>query len=125
MKDSVLSNTRREMNYNDPFRFITSPGGFNGGNMWENMTRGLFSDRSYPQIVMINPSINRHGAPCPAGEMQAGPQEKNIPSDAGADIKRRRELNRLRSEMNTAIKSEDFEKAAGIRDDIYRLEQEK
>lgn len=125
MEGSVFSNARREMNYNDPFRFIMSPGGFNGGNMWENMNKGLFNYGAYPQVVMINPSIDPHGAPPQAADIKPSPKENRIPADAGEEIKRRRELNKLRSEMDTAVKSEDFEKAASLRDEIYRLEQEK
>lgn len=126
MEASVFSNTQRGADYNDPFQAFMSQAGFNRGGLWDNMTKGFFSDfGGYPQVVMINPSINQQGAPRPMADVQASTEEKAIPADAGEDIKRRRELNRLRNEMSAAVKSEEFEQAARLRDEIYRLEQEK
>jgi len=126
MEGSVFSDARRDMNYDDPSQRPMSPGGFNSDSLWDNMTGGFFSDfMGYPQIVMINPSVNRQRAPRPAAHMQASPKENRIPVDAGEDVKRRRELNKLRNEMSTAVKSENFEEAARLRDEIYNLEQEK
>lgn len=126
MEGSVFSRAQRETNYDDPLQSLMSPTGFNCDSLWDNMAKGFFRDfGGYPQVVMINPSINRQGAPRPPADVQASPGEKLIPADAGEDVKRRRELNRLRSEMGTAVKSEEFEQAARLRDEIYKLEQEK
>lgn len=63
----------------------------------------------------------------PVEHTAAPPTEQSaarIPADAGADVKKRRELNRLRNEMRAAVKSESFERAAELRDQIYRMEKE-
>lgn len=46
-----------------------------------------------------------------------------IPKRAGVDIKLNREISQHRNEMQIAIKSEEFEKAAELRDKIKSLEQ--
>ena len=48
--------------------------------------------------------------------------EMRIPRDAGADIRARRELAALRGQLEDAVKSEDFEKAAELRDKIAHIE---
>jgi protein arginine kinase activator len=46
-----------------------------------------------------------------------------IPKRAGVDIKLEREISQYRNEMQIAIKSEEFERAAELRDKIKSLEQ--
>ena len=48
--------------------------------------------------------------------------ETKIPSDAGTDVKSRRELAALKEQLAAAVESEDFEKAIGLRDQIRKLE---
>lgn len=45
-----------------------------------------------------------------------------VPFEADDTLKQRRELNALRQEMQTAIDTENFERAAELRDEIYRRE---
>ncbi len=47
-----------------------------------------------------------------------------IPLRAGADVKVRREMERLRKELQKKVTEEAFEEAARIRDEIRRLESE-
>lgn len=47
-----------------------------------------------------------------------------IPARAGADVKVRKEIERLRKELQKRIAEEAFEEAARIRDEIRRLESE-
>ena len=51
------------------------------------------------------------------------PGEAKIPLIADADLKARRALNQLRAELESAVEAENFERAAELRDEIYRLEQ--
>lgn len=47
-----------------------------------------------------------------------------VPSRAGANLKRERELIELRRELNKAVQREEYERAAGIRDRIRRIEEQ-
>ena len=47
-----------------------------------------------------------------------------IPTDAGEGFRRKREIAKLRAEMQTAIGTEAFEQAAILRDEISELEKE-
>ena len=49
---------------------------------------------------------------------------RNFPVDAGEKIKRFRRLGELRESLKAAVEIEDFETAAVIRDEIYRIEKE-
>ncbi|MGN1001419.1 MAG: UvrB/UvrC motif-containing protein [Oscillospiraceae bacterium] len=48
--------------------------------------------------------------------------ETRIPSDAGSEVRRRRELSALKHQLKEAVKAEDFEKAIQLRDQIKELE---
>lgn len=126
MEDSVFAKTQNDMRSSQlglqPL-FSSSPF-FGRNNMWDDMTRSFFSDFwQMPQVVMINPAIVQQGQPN-VPNVESSPGEQSIPSDAGDKYKKRRELNKLRSEMKAAVKEEKFERAAELRDQIYRLEQE-
>ncbi len=45
-----------------------------------------------------------------------------VPRSAGKEVKRKKELNDLKDRLNDAIKKEDFENAALLRDEIKKLE---
>jgi protein arginine kinase activator len=49
-------------------------------------------------------------------------QEVFIPEDAGAEFRGRRELNSLKNRLCAAVKAEDFENAALLRDQIREME---
>lgn len=58
-------------------------------------------------------------------EQTTEPQEESetkIPSDAGSEVRRRREMSALKHQLREAVKSEDFEKAIELRDKIRELE---
>ena len=62
------------------------------------------------------PDIELHGA----RKGEANP----LPPDAGDKIRRERQLGELREKLRTCVESEDYEAAAVLRDEIYRLEKE-
>lgn len=47
----------------------------------------------------------------------------NIPKDAGAEFRAKRELHVLKHQLRAAIQTEEFEKAAELRDKIRELEK--
>ena len=49
--------------------------------------------------------------------------ETKIPADAGEEVRRRRELDALRQQLDEAVKAEDLEKAISLRDQIKGLEK--
>jgi len=51
------------------------------------------------------------------------PAETKIPLEADEVLKQRRHLNACRAEMQSAIETENYERAAELRDELYRLEQ--
>ena len=54
----------------------------------------------------------------------ASPVEtNNIPTDAGAELKAKRELAELKAKLQNAVEAEDFEKAIELRDQIRAREQ--
>jgi len=86
------------------------------------LTDGFFG-RSLFAPTATKPDIN---VSVGEGENQTDSAEKgteNIPRDAGADIKKRRELHALRHQLRAAVISEEFEKAAQLRDKIRELEK--
>jgi len=52
------------------------------------------------------------------------PKEESVPQKASAHLIKRRELNQLKAKLDTCIKAEEFEQAARLRDEIFKLEQE-
>lgn len=58
-----------------------------------------------------------------AQETENAAPEKDIPADAGEEVKAQRELNMLKSELEEAVKAENFEKAIELRDKIRKMEQ--
>lgn len=126
MEGSVFSKAQREMddgrNVQQSFFFPQSMIG--GYSLWDNMARSFFGDLwSAPQIVMISPGAY-HPGEVAAPNAPASARGKDIPVDAGDKFKKRREINTLRSEMRTAVKDENFERAAELRDQIYALEKD-
>lgn len=49
--------------------------------------------------------------------------EKDIPKDAGEEVRRQRELNALKNQLQEAVKTENFEKAIELRDKIREMEK--
>lgn len=51
------------------------------------------------------------------------PEAKCAAAPADAELSKRREINALREQMNAAVKAEEFEKAAELRDKLRELEK--
>ena len=52
------------------------------------------------------------------------PKETAVPEKASAHLIKRRELNALRAKLDASIQAQEFEQAATLRDEIFKLEQE-
>ena len=110
-------------------------------NMFDDMFGGFFDDffaphRSFPSAFdrfgmpmrsIMAPALPRVHVvidePKTAAERNLSEAEKNIPSDAGADVKSRREISALKHQLKEAVKAEDFEKAIELRDKLKELEK--
>lgn len=109
-------------------------------SMFDEMFDGFFDDffaprRSLlsafdmfgsPMRRMMAPVLPRISIVVGNPETRSRPQseaEAKIPADAGAEVKARRELEALRSQLAEAVKAEDFEKAIELRDKIRGMEK--
>jgi len=80
---------------------------------------GLFGSRPFFAPVHRGPeALVPH---MPVRELR--PQKPLVPLEADDTLRQRRALNALRQEMQTAIEAEKFERAAELRDELYRLEK--
>ena len=68
-----------------------------------------FDDRLQPLVKRIHGSKSHNG---------------KVPKRKGKDLRIRREIKKLRNNMEKAVDDENFEKAAEIRDEIHELEEE-
>lgn len=68
-----------------------------------------------PRLRLSRPETREQPAEESAGD--------KIPEDAGAEIRAKRELAALRSQMQEAVKAENFEKAIELRDKIREMEK--
>jgi len=118
------------------------------GDMFNHNPMGMFEDMFAPRFGgffddffaprrSFFPSIGRLMAPImslpkisivigdneAAQETPAETAEAKIPEDAGEEVKQRRELGELKSQLEQAVKAEDFEKAIELRDKIRELEK--
>jgi len=93
--------------YNDPFSSIAD--GFFG--------RSLFA----PTLTMPSVKI-AVGEPDKTTDCGCRCKD-NIPEDAGEEIRAKRELHALKHRLKAAVKAEEFEKAAELRDKIRELEK--
>lgn len=60
------------------------------------------------------------------GEKATKPEERaadNIPIDAGQEIRSKRELSALKHQLRQAVRAEEYEKAAVLRDKIREMEK--
>lgn len=98
---------------------------------------GVFSDFFAPERSLLS-SFGSFGAPfrsimAPSAVMPevgalgcsgCGEPSADIPADAGAEIRRRRELEAVRQQINAAVSAEDYEKAAELRDKLRAMERD-
>ena len=124
----------REEGYGGALDFDLHPAG-----MFESVFGDFFGDFFAPQRALLSafdgfgdpfgrmmvprltiPRMNIVvGEPAAVGEES----ETKIPADAGEEVRRRRELDALRQQLDEAVKAEDFEKAITLRDQIKGIEK--
>lgn len=81
------------------------------------MGRGLLAPTmTLPQIKVI---VGDTDTSTKAEEKSAD----NVPEDAGEEVRSRRELMVLKHQLKTAVRAEEFEKAAELRDKIREIEK--
>lgn len=90
------------------------------GSLFNDMARGFFGP--WPGVTRAMPQTQ---GPVQPDSINSRNEELKIPVDAGEDFKKRREINQLRCELDSAVKAEKFERAAELRDKIYKLENNK
>ena len=90
---------------------------FFGGDLFR---RSLFGGNAFSGPLALRMAAPVQAQPSAPPE----PGEAHIPTEVDPVLKRRREINQLRGEMEGAIKAENFERAAELRDEIYRLEKD-
>lgn len=113
----------------------TSFGSFGG------LFGGMFSDFFAPERSLLS-SFGSFGAPlrgimAPSmaipvvnvicGEDGCTPceaSEAGIPADAGAEIRRRRELEAVKQQLSAAVSAENYERAAELRDKLRAMEKD-
>ena len=93
--------------YADMNRFMTPFGNFGG----------LMSGIMPAMLAMPGVVVNVQPECCPEKS------EASIPVDAGEEIKARRELAALKTQLEQAVKDENYEKAIELRDRIKALEK--
>lgn len=102
-----------------------SLGGLIGGFFKESfapISEDIFGRNLYaPTLAMQSAKI---AVGDPEKTTKCGDNHKdNIPEDAGEEIRAKRELYALKNQLNAAISTEEFEKAAELRDKIRELER--
>jgi len=95
--------------------------------------RGFFQDPFTALLQEENPTAVSETKPAEdasaqaaAPAQEAAPQQESAPAKTGEESRfaRMRRLNALRLEMKRAVRAEEFERAAEIRDEIRTLEAE-
>lgn len=94
---------------------------FFGGTMFPSFGRGLMAPSIAFPRVQVTLDDRRHRTAAP-GAANVSSDEK-IPQDAGEEIRRKRELNALKQQLDQAIRAEEFEKCIELRQKIHELEQ--
>ncbi|MEG0778184.1 MAG: UvrB/UvrC motif-containing protein [Oscillospiraceae bacterium] len=118
-----MLNYRPQSMFNDFFRepFGGLMSGF-FGSPFGRLSEGFFP-RSVMAETMTLPEVRVFIGDPEKTTSSEGKSADNIPEDAGEDIRSRRELHALKNQLKAAIKAEEFEKAAELRDEIHRLEK--
>ena len=132
----LCADCAREEGYGGALDFDLHPAG-----MFESFFDDFFGDFFAPQRAMLS-AFDGFGSPF--GRMMAPrltiprvnivvgdanpaavgeESETKIPADAGEEVRRRRELDALRQQLDEAVKAEDFEKAITLRDQIKGIEK--
>ena len=122
----------KEAGFENAFSFEPMP---SFGGMFDSLFENFFAPaRMLPLFDgfpgpfgrMMAPTLPRMGFFTAAPQTrQAEPQsesETKIPTDAGEDGKKRRELEALKQQLREAVEREDFETAITLRDQLKRME---
>lgn len=88
-----------------------------------DLFQNLFRTPFFGHTMLGGPASRQPSSPEADLPVMPEPQEGSIPQEADGVLKQRRARNQLQAELETAIVAEDYEKAAGLRDEIYRLER--
>ena len=103
---------------NDDFFGSFVNDGFFGRSMFTPMMTFGFPAMLMPGIEIRYPSA----APEADGAESQTAQEQN--SQVDPELSKRREINALREQMKAAAEAEDYEKAAQLRDQLHKLEND-
>ena len=106
--------------------FFREPFGGLMGNLFREpfgaLSDGFFGKRAFAP-TLETPNVNVSvGTSEKATDCACGCTH-NIPEDAGAEFRAKRELHALKHQLKAAIHAEEFEKAAELRDKIRELEK--
>ena len=118
--------------FDDPFfsRPMSLMDSFFGASPFGALTDGFFG-RSLLAPTMTLPCVRvkvdekpDEGKACCGCETTEKAAEKtdNVPSEASAEFKAKRELHALKYQLHEAVKAEEYEKAAELRDKIRAME---
>lgn len=84
----------------------------------------LFGRGFMPTMILPQFRLAVEEAPHKATECSECEKDNaGIPLDAGEEIRSKRELSSLKHQLESAVKNEEFEKAAELRDKIREMEQ--
>lgn len=93
---------------------------FFGGSMFPGFGRGLMAPSiAFPRIRIRLDDPSR-GAAAPAET--AVSSDDRIPADAGEEIRRKREINALKHQLEEAVRAEEFERCVELQKQIRELE---
>ena len=119
-----------------------------GGGMLDSMMRNFFNDDFFgsgffgnsllgdgffgrsmfsPMMTFGIPAMLMPGVEIrypSQGQPQEAPAQEQNNSQVDPELSKRREINALREQMKAAAEAEDYEKAAQLRDQLHKLEQE-
>lgn len=99
------------------------------GSPFGMLSDGFFGSRMFTPTLALPRVMIRVGNEGCKGECDCNTTETakeksdNIPEDAGEGVRAKRELVQLKNQLKCAIKDEEFEKAAELRDKIRELEK--
>lgn len=117
----------REQGFGEMMTWEPRPafGGFWSSPFEGSLTGGFFGS---PFGGFMVPAVALPGVSVVVGEpgaLRGGPGEDTggIPEDAGREIRSRRELAGLRHQLKAAVRAEEYEKAAELRDKIRAMEK--
>lgn len=87
-----------------------------------SITDGFFGRSPYTAILTV-PEVNISVGESEKATEIGQRKMDNIPEDAGAEFRAKRDLHVLKHQLRAAIRTEEFEKAAELRDKIRELER--